>query len=286
MIIVTGATGQLGGQIVDRLLERAPDAEIGVSVRDPGRARHLASRGVQVRRGDFADPTTLPSAFEGAAQVLVVSLDRVGEQAVEQTIAAVDAAYRAGAGRVLYTSHQAASPDSLFPPARDHAAVEAYLEKTGRPFTALRNGYYTTSLQHHLADARRTGELAAPADGPVSWTARADLAEAAAVVLADEGRFDGPTPPLTAAAAVDLQQVAAMLSEESGRSVRRVVVDDDDYVAGLVAGGTPEQFARFFLGSYQAMRRGEFAVTDPTLAALLGREPQTVHAALHAETAP
>ncbi len=283
MIIITGATGQLGSQIVERLLERVSADQVGASVRDPDRARNLAARGVRVRRGDFADPGTLGAAFEGASQVLVVSVNALGEEAVAQSTNATDAAYRAGADRVLYTSHQAANPYSCFAPARDHAAVEAHLERCARPFTSLRNGYYaTTSLRAHIGDAVRTGELLAPADGPVSWTMPADLAEAAAAILAGESRFDGPTPPLTAADAVDLQEVAAMLSEMSGRTIRRVVVDDQDYVADLIDHGTPEPFAQLFLGSFHASRRGEFAVTDPALGRLIGREAQPIRAALQA----
>ncbi len=276
MIIVTGATGQLGRGIVEQLLTRVPADQVGVSVRNIDRARDLIARGVRVRRGDFVEPATLTDAFEGASQVLVVSVDTLGEPGVAQSTTAIDAAHRAGARRVLYTSHQAAHPDSLFAPARDHAAVEAHLEQSGRPFTSLRNGYYTASLVFHIGGAAQTGELVAPADGPVSWTTRADLAEGAAAILADEGRFDGPTPPLTATDAVDLRDVAAVLSEVTGHTVRRVTVDDEEFVAGLVDQGTPEPLARMFLDGFHARRRGEFAVTDPTLERLIGHPPTAI----------
>jgi NAD(P)H dehydrogenase (quinone) len=274
LIIVTGATGQLGSQIVARLLGRIPSGEVAVSVRDPSRASGLAERGVLVRHGDFASVATLEAAFEGASQVLVISVDRLGEEAVAQHKAAIDAAYRAGAERVLYTSHQAANPASLFAPARDHAAVERYLEQSGRPFTSLRNGYYTTSLAFHLGNARETGSLSAPADGPVSWTAPSDLAEAAAAILAGDATFEGPTPPLTSGHAVTLDEVASTLA------IRRTIIDDEDFVTSLTAHGTPEPIARMLLGSYQASRHGEFAVTDPTLATLIRHEPQTARAFL------
>ncbi len=281
MIIVTGATGQLGAQVVERLLERVPAERVAVSVRDPDRARNLAERGVRVRQGDFAQPDTLARAFENAEQVLVVSVNVLGEEGVAQSTAAVDAAYRAGADRVLYTSHQAAGAESRFAPARDHAAVEAHLRALGRPFTSLRNGYYaTTSLRFHVADSVHSGELVAPADGPVAWTAPGDLATAAAAVLAGEGHFDGPTPPLVSGEAVDLAEVARLLSEIVGRPIRRVVVSDDDYVARLVARGTPESMARMFLGSFDASRRGEFAATDPALGRLIGGAPVSVAASL------
>jgi uncharacterized protein YbjT (DUF2867 family) len=237
---------------------------------------------VRVRRGDFAEPSTLTAAFEGASQVLVVSANNL-DQGVEQATAAIDAAYLAGAERVLYTSQQAAAPDSLFAPARlNHAPVEAHLAATGRPYTSLRNGYYSSSLQFHLGSALESGELRLPADGPVTWTSRADLAAADAAVLAGDARFDGPTPPLVAGEAVDFAQVAAMLSDLTGRTVRRVVVDDDQWVADQIAAGRPEPVARLILGSFLASRRGEFAVADPTLGALLGHEPQKVRDGLAA----
>ncbi|MCR6489119.1 NAD(P)H-binding protein [Amycolatopsis sp. OK19-0408] len=268
MIVLTGGTGKLGSQVVDQLLRRLPAEEIGVSVRDPGRAAGLAGRGVRVRRGDFADPDSLAEAFEGATQVLVVSTDQTGEATLAGHAAAIDAARDAGVKRVLYTSHQGAAADSLFAPMPDHAATERRLAVSGPAFTALRNGFYASTVPLLLGRARETGELVAPADGPVSWTAHADLAEAAAIILAGEGRFDGPTPPLTAPVALDLDDVARLLSDLGGRPVRRVVVDDEEWAAGL---GVPAAQAELLLGMFRAARRGEFATTGPDLEDLLGR---------------
>lgn len=285
MIIVTGANGQLGAQIVQRLLERVPADQVGVSVRDTTRAADLAARGVRVRRGDFADPDTLTAAFDGATQVLIVSVDALGQGAVAQHAGAIDAAQRAGAQRILYTSHQAASPDSLFEPARDHAATEAHLAATGVPFIALRDGFHAATVPHLLGRALETGELVAPVDGPVSWTTHGDLAEAAAAILSDHDRPTYETPVLTAAEALDLDDVAGILSDLVGRTVRRVVVGDEDYVAGLAGHGVPEPAARMFLTLFQAARRGEFAVTDPTLTTLLGHAPRSIRTVLPAATA-
>ncbi|MGK3201525.1 NmrA family NAD(P)-binding protein [Amycolatopsis sp. MEPSY49] len=270
MIVITGGTGKLGSRIVEELLRRVPAEQVGVSVREPGRADGLAERGVRVRRGDFADPESLAHAFEGASQVLVVSTDETGETAVRRHAAAIDAARDAGAKRVLYTSHQGAAADSLFAPMPDHAATERHL--AAGVFTALRNGFYASTVPLLVGRARETGELVAPADGPVSWTAHADLAEAAAVILADEGRFDGATPPLTAPVAYDLSDVANMLSDRTGRTIRRVVADDDEWVAGLVGHGVPADRATLLLGMFHAARRGEFATTGPDLEDLLGRQ--------------
>ncbi|MCH1865063.1 NAD(P)H-binding protein [Nocardioides sp. CFH 31398] len=283
MIITTGATGRLGSLVVQELLRRVPADRVGVSVRDPDRAEHLARLGVRVRAGDFTDPDTLVRAFEGASRVLVVSAAIRGEAALAANTAALDAARTAGAQRIVYTSHQAASPDSLFAPQRVHAATETHLAGLGVPFTALRNGFYAGSLGLFVGDALRTGRLLAPADGPVSWTAHADLATAAATALTDDDpALDGVTPPLTAGAALDLEAVAARLGELSGTPVTRVVVPDDVWREQAVAAGMPPGAADFTLGMYAAARRGDFDVVDPTLGRLLGREPVAVDTAIGA----
>jgi NAD(P)H dehydrogenase (quinone) len=268
MIVVTGATGLLGGAVVERLLGKVPAAEIGVSVRDPAKATALAERGVRVRRGDYDDAASLAHAFEGAEQLLLVSAAATGEPALRQHATAIDAARAAGVRRIVYTSHMGANPASAFAPMPDHAATEAMLEASGLAFTALRNGFYTASGRMLLGQAFETGELAAPADGPVSWTAHDDLAEAAAIVLTDEGRFEGPTPPLTGSAALDL---AALAAEVLGRPIRRTVLTDAQYREAL-----PEPVAEMLLSLFAASRAGEFAAVDPTLGELLGRPPLTV----------
>lgn len=271
MYVVTGATGQLGSRIVRSLLDRVPAERIGVSVRDAASAADLTARGVRVREADFLDPDALAHAFEGAERVLVVSAAiRDAAQAAQAHRAAVDAARAVGAERVLYTSHQAASPASQFSPARGHAATEEHLA-AGGPFTALRNGFYATTVPYLLGDALTTGELVAPADGPVSWTGHDDLAEAAALTLLADDPVDGPTAPLTGPEALDLAAVARLSSELSGRPVRRVVVDDEQWLADQAAAGVPVRAAEFTLGMFRASRAGEFSVVDPTLPELLGR---------------
>ncbi len=273
MIVVTGATGQLGAGIIDGLLARMPGNRIVASVRDPARAAGLAARGVDVRGGDFAEPGSLTTAFAGACQVLVVSVDQLGENGRHLHRAAIEGARRAGARRVLYTSHMGAHPASPF---RDHHAAEAVLAEDGMPFTALRHGFYAESALHLIGRGFETGEIRAPEDGPVSWTARADLAEADAIVLADEGRLDGITPPLTAPEAFTMADLVAIASELTGRAVRRTVVPDDEWRDTKLAQGVPAPMADALLGMYRAAGRGDFAAVDPTLGMLLGRRPQTM----------
>ena len=143
-------------------------------------------------------------------------------------------------------------------------STEEQLSRIGVPVTSLRNGFYANTVVRLLGPALETGELVAPADGPVSWTAHADLAEAAAIILTEEGWFTGATPPLTAPCAYNLDDIAGMLTELTGRSIIRVVADDDDWTKGLAARGVPEDQATMSLSMFRASRRGEFAATDPS----------------------
>jgi uncharacterized protein YbjT (DUF2867 family) len=274
MIVVTGATGALNGATVEHLLKRVPAEQIGVSVRDVARAQHFAGRGVRVRQGSYEDPAALRRSLEGAGQVLLVSSNDPHADAVALHRAGIEAAVAAGARRILYTSHQGAGAGSPFHPARDHAATEELLAGSGVAWTSLRNGFYAHSLGWLLGPWQQTGTIMAPADGPVSWTDRADAAEAAAVLLAGDRTFEGPVT-LTASQAVTFDDIAAMASKISGREVKRIVMDDEEWIAGKVAAGTPEAMARMTLTTFQAAREGRFAGVDPLLVELLKREPRS-----------
>ncbi|WP_166979501.1 SDR family oxidoreductase [Paramicrobacterium fandaimingii] len=275
MIIVTGATGVLGGKVVDHLLESVAADRIAVAVRDVSKAQRFADRGIDVRRADYSDRASLTAAFAGGDQLFLVSSSDPTADAVTLHRNAIDAAVAAGIGRVLYTSHQGAHPQSPFAPAQDHAATEWMLEESGLAWTSLRNGFYAHSLEFMLGAWRETGIIEVPSNGPVSWTAREDAAEAAAAILASDGRYDGPVT-LTARSAPTFDEIAMIASEIAGRSIRVSIVDPDEWVAGQVAAGTPEGMAHFTLGIYQAAAGGYFAGVDPTLGELLGREPRSV----------
>ena len=282
MIVVTGATGQLGQGIIEGLLGRVSANEIIASVRDAGKAANLAAKGVEVRTGNFADESSLEGAFAGADQVLIVSADKLGDEALRLHRAAINAARAAGVRRVLYTSHMGARAGSPFLPAAQHAGTEADLASSGMAYTSLRHGFYAESCLHMIGDGLRSGELRTPEDGPISWTARADLAEADAAILAADDWWDGITPPLTATKAVTMAEIAVIASEAAGREVRHTTVTDEEWRDAKIAAGMPAMYADMLLGTFRAARRGDFAATDPVLEMLLGRASRTMHDVLAA----
>ena len=283
MIVVTGATGQLGGLIVRSLLASSSTPQsVGVSVRDPGKAGELTKLGVRVRKGEFGDQSSLLHAFEGASQVLLVSSNgrREGHDAVAQHATAINAAVQAGVKRIVYTSHMGAHKDSRFPPMADHVETEKLLRSSGIAWTALRNGFYAESAVDLIRDSFESGIVSLPLDGKVSWTAHKDLAEAAAAILLDDGKFEGPTPPLTGVAALDLADLAALYGDISGKSMSRHVVSDESFEESLVRSHVPKSVIPVVMGLYKASRAGEFAAVDPTLAALLKRPPTSMREVL------
>lgn len=275
MIILTGATGQLGRIVAAHLVSRLPADQIGVSVRDPQKAADLMALGVRVRQGDFSDPASLLNAFEGATQIFLVSSNARahGGDPLAQHAAVIDAARAVGARRIVYTSQMAASPTSAFGPALDHATTEKMLAESGLAWTALRNGFYASSALGMMGKAVETGVMQTPVDGKIAWTAHADLGEAAAILLTSEGQYDGPTPPLTGSQTLDFSDLTAIASELLGRPIRHETFPDDELAMKL---GIPAGAAKFLLGMYLASRAGEFIPVDPTLAQLLGRAPMTV----------
>ena len=155
MIVITGATGQLGRLVIQSLLNKLPASQIVAAVRNPARAADLAALGVQVRKADYTDPALLEAAFQGAEKVLLISSSEIGQRAAQHRNV-IDAAKKAGVSLVAYTSilHADRSPLGL---AAEHAATEAYLRESGLPHVLLRNGWYTENYLASVPPALQHG---------------------------------------------------------------------------------------------------------------------------------
>jgi NAD(P)H dehydrogenase (quinone) len=278
MLIVTGATGQLGGLVLDHLLKLVEADQIGVSVRDPEKALVLANKGVRVRKGDYSDAESLQHAWEGAERLLLISSNAAasGGDPLAQHRTAIEVARAVGVKRIFYTSQIASSAQSHFPPARDHFATEQMLAASGLAWTSLRHGFYAASGQLMNARGFVAGLLEAPVDGKISWTTHDDLAAADAALLAGSEEIDGPTPPLTASEPLDLDDLAMIATALLGRRVTRQLIGDEQMRVRAQERGVPETAIDFMLGYFVAARAGEFLSVDPTLERLIGRPPQSM----------
>jgi NAD(P)H dehydrogenase (quinone) len=280
MLIVTGASGQLGQRIVDHLLRHVPARSIGVSVRDPHKLAHLAELGVRVRPGDYDDPESLCQAWEGAERVLLVSSNAAatGSDPLKQHATAIEVTKHLAVDRVFYTSQISCAAESHFPPARHHAATEKMLSESGLAWTALRHGFYAGSGVSMNARGFEGRALVAPLDGKVSWTTHDDLAAADAALLSSDAVIDGATPPLTGSEALDLSDLALLAGQIIGTPVSRTVITDEEMRNTVQQAGVPQAVIDMMMGYFLAARAGEFSRVDPTLANLIGRGPQKMRA--------
>ena len=269
MIVVTGATGQLGRLVIAALLKKVPAAEIIAAVRSPEKAKDLAALGVQVREADYGKPATLDKAFAGADKLLLISSSEVGQRA-SQHKAVIAAAGRAGVKLVAYTSilHADTSPLGL---AEEHRATEAMLQDSGLPFVLLRNGWYTENYAVSIPAALAHGAiLGSVGKGRISSAARIDYAEAAAVVLTTEGQA-GKVYELAGDDSYTLADLAAEVTRQSGKAVVYKDLPQADYKAALLGFGLPEPIAELLSDSDASAAKGGLFDDAGVLGKLIGR---------------
>lgn len=270
-IAVTGATGHLGRLVIDALLDRGvPAGEIVAAVRTPEKAAHLAAKGVQVRRADYTEPQSLAGAFEGVRRLLLVSSSsEIGRRAAQHGHA-IDAAKAAGVELVAYTSGPRAQTSPMLLLA-DHRETELLVQASGLPYVVLRNGWYFENYTAQLPTAFQYGAIFGSAgDGRVAGAARADFAQAAAVVLTTEGH-ENATYELGGDQPFTMAEFAAEVSGQSGREVVYKDLPAEEYTQVLVGAGLPEPFARVLADADVAISQGHLDVGTGGLRDLTGR---------------
>jgi len=280
MIIITGASGQLGRLVIENLLTRVPAEQIGISVRDASKVTDFAQRGIRVRQANFEDEDSLMQAFAGGSKLLLVSSNAAafGGDTLLQHRNAIAAAKTVGVERIFYTAQASTAPDAHFPPGLSHYATEGMLAASGLAWTSMRHGFYAASGMHMIGAGLSSGVLRTPADGPVAWTTHEDLAEADAALLADAAVIDGPVK-LTADFQYDFAELAEAATGLLGHAVKREIVADETFQAGLI-GKMPAMQVGFMMSYYRAARAGEFAKGDGVLGRLLGRTPTSMRTVL------
>lgn len=267
MYAVTGASGQLGRLVVESLLQKVAPGEIVALVRNPDSIADLAAKGVTVRAFDYDAPETLAAGLAGVTRLLLISGNAVGSR-VPQHRAVIDAAKAVGVQLIAYTSILRAqtSPMQM---AVEHKATEDLLAASGVPAALLRNGWYTENFLMRAGPAIEHGVLLGSAgEGVVSSAARADFAEAAAVVLlrGEAGIFE-----LAGDSGFTLPDLAAAFAEASAKPVAYQYVPPADYAQVLEGAGLPGPFAAILADSDAKTAEGALFDDSRTLSGLIGR---------------
>jgi NAD(P)H dehydrogenase (quinone) len=269
MIVVTGAGGHLGRLVVEGLLDTVPAGEIVAATRRPDSLADLATRGVQIRHADFAEPETLTSAFAGADKLLLISADTPGIR-VGQHKAAVEAAASVGVGFIAYTSvlHANVSPLIVAP---DHRATEETIVASGLPYAFLRNGWYVENYEQTVRAALNSGVIVGSAgDGRVATATRADYAAGAVAVLTARGS-QNTLYELAGDTSWSFPEFAAELGKLAGREISYRNVTPEEHRAALTEAGLPEQTADVILSFDRDIAAGALGDTNGQLGKLIGR---------------
>ncbi|RXW31135.1 SDR family oxidoreductase [Propioniciclava flava] len=268
-IAVTGATGHLGGLIIDAILARGVAAsDVLAIVRDPAKAARLPE-GVRVAEASYEDQAALTAALTGVDTLLFVSGSEPGKRAAQHRNV-VAAAQEAGVGFIAYTSLLDADTSALSL-AEEHVITEKLLADSGIDHAVLRNGWYWENYASALSGAAASGEFhGAAGEGLVSGAARKDYAEAAAVVGTTPGHA-GKVYELAGDPALSYPQIAEGIAEVTGRLVVYVNQSEAAYADQLASHGLPQEVAQMLAGWDTAIAGGALFSTSTDLADLIGR---------------
>jgi uncharacterized protein YbjT (DUF2867 family) len=270
MIVVTGATGNAGSEVVRALTARG--SLVRAFVRDPGQARHKLGENVELAAGDFADPLSVRAALEGADALLLSCADdprRVGWE-----MAAIDTAVAAGVRRIVKLSAATAEPGSPVAFWDWHGQVEQHLRACGAGWVILRSGWYMSNLLAAAPHVAAEGRLYAPAgEARIAMIDPRDVGEAAAAALSSPGH-EGQTYLLTGPRAITYTELAAALSAATGSRVEFVDVPDDAAYQAMIHDGMPGFVAEQIVAMFGRLRQGEAAQVSPAVEMLTGRAPR------------
>ena len=275
MILITGATGQLGRIVVEHLTNKIGADRVAALVRDENKAADFKEKGVTLCAGNYDDTASLDRAMQGVNQVLLIS--GTEKDRIQQHRNVVDAAKRAGVGLIAYTSRAVKDQDISNPLMAVHFETEDYIRSSGLPYALLRNALYMDVIPLYVGGEKvfETGIHLPAGDGKVSFALRSELGEATANLLAEEGP-KSQVYELTAGEAWSYYDVADALTALSGREVKYAPIEQPEFEARMRERGVPEpviQISQYFHGE---VRKGLLAEVSPEMERLLGRKPASL----------
>lgn len=262
---ITGATGQLGQLVVGKLKEKVAAESIVALVRTPEKATEL---GVEARAFDYTKPESLADSLVGVDKLLLISGNEIGQR-LPQHLAVIEAAKKAGVKQLIYTSILHADTSALGL-AGEHLATELALKASGLSYTILRNGWYTENYTGSAKGAIGAGAfIGCAGDAKVSSAARADYAEAAAVVLASDGH-ENKTYELAGDTAYTLTELAAEISVQAGKTIPYNNLTETQYADILKSFGLPAGLAEMLADSDTGASKGGLYDDSHVLSTLIG----------------
>ncbi|PSW09156.1 SDR family NAD(P)-dependent oxidoreductase [Photobacterium sanctipauli] len=282
-ILVTGASGKLGKQVVSYLLEdfAVSPSQLIVTTRKAESLKALADKGVDVREADFANPDSLVEAFKGASSLLLISIDAAGPR-TQPHLNAVAAAEQAGVEHIAYTSMPAAEQSPVVF-AHEHEATEKAIKDSAiANATIMRNNWYFENIPEYFASILQTGHwLTSAEEGRSAQLSRKDLAYAAAAALVSPAKGI-VTLLLNGGKSQTHAEMAQLMDKVLGTSINMVNLTDDQYQSQLETFGLPEPIIALCTTMDHHNRENLSDGTSEAFEQLTGRKPQSFEAWLEA----
>ncbi len=276
MILVTGASGNLGKATINSLLNRGISAsDIAALVRDESKAVEFKSKGIQVRIGDYEDFESLKSAFQGVDKLLLISSSSDIFRRFEQHKNVINAARETDVKHVIYTSFDMIDlKQSLMgEEVQYHAYTADYLKQIAIPYTLMDNTMYADMIPFLSGKDISNNRISIPAGaGRTPFLPLAEMAEANAVVLTTPGH-ENKEYVIAADAALSFAEIADLLSDILGETITYYQPEVASYVAQLVRDGISEDDSAYLARFSEAIARGEFDTGKSDFKQLLGRRP-------------
>lgn len=282
MILITGATGKLGGKVIETLLKKGvPANQIAALVRDENKATSLKEKGIDIRIGEYDNKLSLDEAMKGISKVLLVSGVDMGK-IVEQHQNVVDAAKKAGVKCLAYTSHCLRDRDSLMNPLMvTHFETEDYVIASGLNYQIFRNILYMDSMATFMLGKNWQEQgISLPAgEGSVSYALRSDEAEAIGNVLAGED-CSNRIYNFTGSKLYSFNDVADALTELSGKTIIYTPLDVETYKTKAKEQGLPEHAVNMVASFMTDIKNGQGSTVTQDMEEALGRKPTELKAGL------
>jgi len=275
-ILVTGATGELGAAVIEQLLQKTGASQIAALVRDENKATDLKAKGVDIRLGSYDDLPSLDRAVQGIDKVLLIA-GTDEEKRLQQHQNVIDAARRAGVGCIAYTSRTLQDPAALVNKLMlGHFQTEDYLTASGANYIIFRNVLYLDTIPQFAGPtALDTGIHLPTGEGCVPFALRSDMGEAIANTLLESGCAN-KIYYFTGSENYSFGDVAAALSELSGKPVSYTAVERTAYEAQLKQKGLPDVMVQRIIGFLTDIKNGQEGEVSPDLENQLGRKPASL----------
>jgi len=272
---MTGATGQLGLAVIEGLLGSMAPADIVAISRNP----QPSALGAVQRHGDYDAPETLISAFSGLERLLIIPSPDLRPGVIgHQLVATIAAAKQAGVAHVYLLSAAHVRATNASDLGKSYRLAEQALADSGiAGQTVLRMNFFAETFVELTAMALPSGAMPGLAENRVAFVSRSDVAAALAGVLLTQGH-EGRTYELTGPASVSGAERAAIIAEVTGRPMAYQLVSEQELLASLAQAGLPEFLLASFVHMQQTFIEGAFDVVSGDIAALGGRQPQTLQA--------